>query len=92
MKCRAAERLKQREEADGIFKFFLMMCWVLNHEFGFGINRIKRLYDGLGDINHELEKYRTTSGDNTAGFDRLTQWGLDIGIVEKCKDGGVCIK
>lgn len=92
MKCNAAARKKQREESENLFKFFLMMCWVLNHEYGFGINRLKRLYDGLENVNREIEKYQSTDGDNTAGFDRISQWGLDIGLLEKGKEGGVCLK
>ena len=91
MKCNAVARRKQQEESEGLFKFFLMMCWVLNHKYGFGISRLNRLYEGLGEVNHELEKYQTTGGDNAAGFDRLTQWGLDIGIIEKDGDR-VCLK
>jgi hypothetical protein len=91
MKCRATERQKQQKSADELFKFFLMICWVLNHQFGFGINRFKRIYDGLGEVNKEVEKYQSKDGDNSAGFDRLTQWGLEIGLLEK-KGDGVCLK
>lgn len=91
MKCNVAARRKQQEEAEGLFKFFLMMCWVLNHEYGFGINRLKRLYDGLGKVNDELENYKGSDGDNSAGFDRISQWGLDMGLLEK-KGDGVCLK
>lgn len=91
MNCNARNRMKQKEEAEGLFKFFLMMCWVLNHEYGFGINRLKRLYDGLGMVNDEVEKYQGSDGDNSAGFDRITQWGLEIGLIEK-KGDGVCLK
>lgn len=92
MKCNAMARRKQKEEAESLFKFFLMMCWVLNHEYGFGINRLKRLYDGLGKVNDELENYKGSDGDNSAGFDRITQWGLEIGLLEKGTEGGVCLK
>ncbi len=91
MKCNVKKQIKQKQSTQELFRFFLMMCWVLNHDFGFGITRLKRLYDGLGKVNHEIESYQSDDGDNTAGFDRLTQWGLDIGLMEKDGDN-TCLK
>lgn len=92
MNCNVKKAVQREQTTQAMLQFWLIICKALHDEYGFGTERLTRLYRAIEKTMGDIESYNSQQDDsNTVGFDRLIEWAVSIGIAEK-KGGSVCLK